>query len=221
LDFALAVNVSAFEGVHVVAENVPQPPLADDHLFWSSVDLRWKFSMLLAVAGVVAGPTDLVVLANCDIVIPRSTLTAIDRSILPFQAYCLTRWEIEGDWAMRVWDVGYSQDVWVFRGPPRDKIGGDYWFGVPGCDNRLSHELRAAGYEVRNPSKSLPTYHIHASHQRTATNTQEHRVPPPYLYLTPCRLGELQETVEALTLEERKSAFQARRRGIRRRRQNP
>jgi hypothetical protein len=91
-------------------------------------------------------------------------------------------------------------------------VDADFWFGVPGCDNRFSHILRGAGYELSNPSKSIASYHMHLSEQRTATNTQKHRIRPPYLYLEPTALGEKQELIEALTMPERSAVFRNKKR---------
>lgn len=192
LSFCLSVNSRSFDDLYVTGE----------------YERRQKFSDLLTQASDWSGPRDINVIANCDIIIERRWLDMMHVSLGENQVYCLTRWELA---TMQLWDVGYSQDVWVFRGPPKKNIGGEYWFGVPGCDNRFSWELRAAGYEVLNPSKSIPTWHVHQSRLRTETNCRAHRVPPPYLYLEPCALGEQQKRVEALTLSEREAAFGERR----------
>lgn len=207
MDFAIDLNTATFDRVFVLAENVGCPWWFHDS--WTNLSARMRFADLLDVAR-VADPDDIVAIANCDVVLPPSALRMIAANLQRDQAYCLTRWEIEGKYTMSVWDVGYSQDAWIFRGPPRENIGGDFWFGVPGCDNRFSHELRAAGYDVRNPSKSVASLHLHASRERTATNSQPNRVPPPYLYLLPVELGAEQPSEEALTLEERAQAFRKR-----------
>lgn len=212
LDLALKVSQAAFDYVTVLAESVARPDWFRGD--WWVGEARQTFCDMIALAA-NAGPGDVVAIANCDVIVPRSELEKIDAALQPNEAYCLTRWELDGQWAMQVWDVGYSQDVWVFRGPPRASIGGHYGFGLRGCDNRFSHELAAAGYDTRNPSKTIETYHVHNSGKRTETNTEAHRVPPPYLYLTPVELGAEQPRVEALTLEERKTAFRDRRRSRR------
>lgn len=213
IDLCLALNERNFDFGYVLCDGVDWLLGKSLHGFYRAIpSSRPAFVDTLREARAEAGPDDISVIANTDIIIPRDTLFRIGLELKPNQAYCLTRWELDGPHAMQVWDVGYSQDAWVFRGPPKQNIGGDYYFGVPGCDNRFSHELRSAGYDVRNPSKSLPTYHLHLSKKRTPTNTEAHRVPPPYLYLPPTELGQEQPTVEALTLEERRQAFSERRR---------
>jgi hypothetical protein len=158
---------------------------------------------------------EIAVVANCDILIPRFALRAINEAMPDGTVFCLSRWELGGRNAMKLFEVNYSQDTWVFRGPPREAIAAPFWFGVPGCDNRFSWQLRHAGYEVNNPAKTIKTYHVHATGRRTQTNAERHRVPPPYLYVEPIRLGDPQQLVEATTLEARKRAFRERRARLR------
>ena len=115
---------------------------------------------------------------------------------------------------MRVWDVGYSQDVWAFCGNIKSTAlatAGKFFFGVPGCDNHFSHELHTAGYTIRNPAFDVPNFHVHSTGRRTATNSERFRVKPPYMYLTPTDLVGEQKLTEALTMQERSAAFRARR----------
>lgn len=173
-------------------------------------DTRPRFSDLLEDARRDAEANDVVVVANADILIPSNTLRIINEHLRENQVYCLNRWEVSSRQGIHLWDVEYGQDAWVFRGPPKPNIGGDYWFGLPGVDNRFAHELDAAGYEVLNPSKDIRTYHIHASNKRTATNNEAHRVPPPYLYIAPHHLGETPAIKRAETFEQRKRIVAAR-----------
>jgi hypothetical protein len=207
-ELCLQLNMASFDRIVVLAEKVDRP-----HWFngaWRSESERPAYRNLLTVARRSIEPSDLVVIANCDIIFTKLAVNQIDDTLQPMMAYCLTRWEMEGRNTMKVWDVGYSQDAWCMRGPPA-QIGGDYWFGVPGCDNRFSYELSAAGYKLSNPSKSIATYHLHTSHRRTETNNERKRVPPPYLYLPPTELGQEQPQTLALTMDERRRAFSDRR----------
>lgn len=214
LELALSCNAGAFGASYVLTDSgrVVLPTDPAYRIVSRQHPQRQKFADLLAWAREVCEPSDLVVIANCDILIPWGTLCLLDEYLEDGEAFCLTRWEMFGPKAMQVWDVGYSQDVWAFRGPPRETIPGDFYFGVPGCDNRFSWEIQQAGYRVRNPSKSLPTWHVHMTRQRTQTNSEAYRVPPPYLYLLPCLFGEAQQVREARTMAERHQAFSERRR---------
>lgn len=212
MDLCLQLNQSAFARITVVAEQASPPPWFLGR--WLAVKNRPTFSDLLARMR-LDGFGRINVLANNDIIFPPSTVMQL-MSIAADDVYCLTRWETSGQLAMELWDVAYSQDAWVFRSQPKD-VAAEFWFGVPGCDNRFTHALRAAGYQVSNPSRSIHTYHLHGTSKRTVTNSDRHRVPPPYLYLEPIELGQPQPMVEALTLAERQAAFSARRRARRHR----
>jgi hypothetical protein len=203
LEMCLALNTSAFDRVCVWSES----PTFQDKFLGGMYALhrqeRQKFSDLLTYASDSMPEGDIVVIANTDIVISQQSLDQIDLHLRSNQVYCLSRWEEASNKGIHLWDVEYGQDAWVFRGPPKPDIGGDYWFGVPGCDNRFAHELDAAGYEVLNPSRDIRTYHIHASNKRTATNCESNRVLLPYLFVKPHHLGETPEYRRPTTQKRR------------------
>jgi hypothetical protein len=145
---------------------------------------RQRYRDMLDYAAGEAGPDDIVVLANCDIIIQADALKLIGESLRAGEMYALSRWE-----GPAPHNCEWSQDVWAFRGPPK-VAGGDYFFGVPGCDNRFAHDADASGYRVLNPSKSIVTVHVHQSRIRTATNSIAFRIDPPYLLIKPHCLGE-------------------------------
>ena len=172
LDLCIAVNSTVFDIVEVVEEG----------------GTRQKFWDLMDLACHGAAEDELIVIANCDILIPRPAMLEMAHSLKRDEAYCLARHEVGPGGVPKLYDVDFSQDLWAFRGPPRPM--GDFFFGLPGCDNRFAHELQQAGYTVTNPSRSIQTIHVHASNLRTETNTRKHRVPPPYLFISPTYLGE-------------------------------
>ncbi len=89
--------------------------------------------------------------------------------------YALTRHEFHGKFVQL---VGHdSQDAWCFKGFVRP-LNADFQMGKRGCDNRLAHELFAAGYEVSNPSLSIIINHKHANQHRTYWDDM---IPGPYL----------------------------------------
>lgn len=185
LDLCLSLNCSTFDSVVVLAENVYDP--ANGRIgCWQRTSRRPLYSDAVATASGFDAD-DVVVIANCDIIVPRESLELIESRIARDDAYCLTRWEP----GRGVWNVDYSQDAWAFRGAPRlPENAGDFRFGVPGCDNKFAAELQRIGYRVLNPSRSIATYHWHATGQRTATNVPSCRVELPYLYVAPHRLGD-------------------------------
>lgn len=209
IEFALRCNVSAFDSIVVLADGLDAPTWFPSQ-GWKDCQQRPTYEDALARAS-EAGRDDLVVIANCDIVIAKPELVLIDFELQRGEAYALTRWEMQEPYPMKLWPVAYSQDAWCFRGPPRGAFKDvNFWFGVPGCDNRFNWELRNAGYEMKNPSRDVRTYHVHATEHREKTNVGQYRVPPPYLYLEPTHLGLPQEMEEAHTMKHRQAIFASR-----------
>jgi hypothetical protein len=137
----------------------------------------------------VAAPGDISIIANSDIEFDGSIAFA-RFALRPDECYALARWE--GD---KLFDRNDSQDCWIFRGKIR-KMHNDFSVGVPRCDNRLLHELRAAGYRVRNPAFAIRTTHIHAGvRPEYAMTAASAWVSPPYEYLWPHNLLSLPMTV--------------------------
>jgi hypothetical protein len=116
------------------------------------------------------------IIANSDIYFDTSI--NLMHKIKPNECYALTRWEFGV--AHQIQDRGDSQDVWVFRGKIKDINYSEFCMGVPGCDNRIAHELQSAGYTVTNPSLTIKTWHLHESNIRRYDYHKEH-IPQPYL----------------------------------------
>lgn len=87
-------------------------------------------------------------------------------------------------------DVSDTQDVWIWKGPII-LTDCNFYLGVPGCDNKIAFKAFNAGYDVRNPSKTVVTYHNHLSNSRPGTSTVScMRVERPYCYLKPTTIDE-------------------------------
>jgi hypothetical protein len=163
LDLCLSLNCATFDSTCVLADNVEKPHWFRGH--WKSQPERQTYQQLIQWAqGMCAGnepsvadddmrdrlgrpplpSDDIVVIANCDILLDRRQLDVIAENLQANECYALTRYDFAPKTGARLWNVDYSQDAWVFRGPPMLDIGGGYPFGVPGCDNRFAHELDAA-----------------------------------------------------------------------------
>jgi hypothetical protein len=129
--------------------------------------------------GEVAAPGDISIIANSDIAFDKSIAFA-DLTLHADECYALARWEGE-----KLFDRNDSQDAWIFRGKVKP-MNNEFSLGVPRCDNRLLHELRAAGYRVRNPAFAIRTSHIHAGvRPEYAMTAASAWVSPPYEYLGP------------------------------------
>lgn len=122
-----------------------------------------------------SGPDDINILANSDIYLDETIHLA--EKIGKDECYALTRYNVLGENKIQFEDTPGSQDVWIFRGRIKP---GNYSFpmGMPGCDNRIAHELLEAGYRVYNPSLAIKTYHLHSSAKSYDDSTP--RVEPPY-----------------------------------------
>lgn len=140
------------------------------------INTRPTFRSFFNAINVITGDDDINIIANSDIYFKDIPFTPRFN-----ECFALTRYE-----PTFFLNRADSQDVWMFRGRVNLPQYCDFGMGVPGCDNRISYELRAAGYEVTNPSLSIKTYHLHkhpTDHSKAAK-----RIAPPYLKLTPCSL---------------------------------
>jgi len=142
-------------------------------------DRRPDFRDLFDLANSHSGPDDLNVIANADIILEESGLRFADRFLKPGDCFALSRWDLQFNGPPRLHREAFSQDAWMFRGPIRPIVA-DFGLGVPGCDNRLIHELRAAGYAVSNPALTVRAFHLHLSAIRTYERDGFTAVPKPH-----------------------------------------
>lgn len=134
------------------------------------------------------GNDDINIIANSDIYFKPEDLDLIEKNLNKNQCYALCRWDVITDREplfLNRWD---AQDSWCFRGQVRPVRFSEFYLGKPGCDNRIAYELKQAGYDVLNPSKTIRSYHLHNSGIRNYISNRDQSVPKPYLCLTPCEL---------------------------------
>ena len=112
------------------------------------------------------------------------------------EAWALSRWDVDEEGRVKLWDHADSQDVWIFHGKPTG-IDAPFPMGVPGCDNSLAWLIEEAGYNLRNPSKSVCAYHLHNVQWRSYLaepggmargGQKQRRIPPPYKLMKPTAL---------------------------------
>jgi hypothetical protein len=131
------------------------------------------------------------IIANSDIYFAKPDLLSIATYYHDESTHgtcmALSRWDIT-DRGPELWDHKDSQDVWVFYGRPVI-LGADFNLGIPGCDNRIAKVIEEAGYTVINPSKTIRSYHLHASGFRTygtgRGGAKMERIPGPYKFIQP------------------------------------
>jgi len=128
------------------------------------------------------------IVANADIIFD-DTLRFFKSINMNKNFYALSRWEISTsdgkNWEIEPYDNAASQDSWIFKSPIPTSDGMNYTMGVPGCDNKITYQMRDLGYTCRNPGKKVVTVHFHPTNWRTYS-PQDDRVPGPYLLVAPC-----------------------------------
>src|SRR5882762_2723310 len=85
------------------------------------------------------------IIANADIFFDH-TLARLVGYDLSGQLLCLSRWDVQPDGTVSLFDHYDSQDAWIFEPPIRD-FPCDFSLGVSGCDNRLAWEAENAGLQ--------------------------------------------------------------------------
>jgi hypothetical protein len=149
---------------------------------------RPKFRDLILFANARSNSV-LKIIANTDIYFDKTLSKAVNLNNK--EVYCLTRWNQIDVGQIEFFPNFKSQDSWIFRDALPDIIG-DYFMGVPGCDNRLAAEFVANGFKINNPSLSVHSIHLHATEKRTYHKVLD-RVPGEYAYCLPTFLtGDIQ-----------------------------
>lgn len=143
------------------------------------VNERLTFSEMFALSK--KHPDKINVFANSDIYFDETILFA--RWIKPNQCYALSRWDIRENGLCVLFNRKDSQDAWIFNGEVKQLNYSDFQFGKPGCDNRIAYEIKKAGYDIGNPSKSMHALHLHKTEYRTYT--QSEKIPEPYHFILP------------------------------------
>jgi len=141
---------------------------------------RLKFNFFFNKINKITSDNDINIIANSDIYFDETIqLTA---GMTHNDCYALSRWDVTRAGTAAHMDRRDSQDVWIVRGKVRN-VFGDFYLGYRGCDNRIAYEFQKAGYVVRNPSKTIKTYHLHLSNIRSYNMSNV--VSEPYLTVQP------------------------------------
>lgn len=109
------------------------------------------------------------------------------------QLLCLTRYEIYEE-SLKKFRInthkGNSQDTWIYHSnfnvKEKNREIFDYFFGVPGCDNKLLYLFKILGYQIINASIKIKTIHHHKS--KTREYSFNNRIEKPYCYSIPYSL---------------------------------
>lgn len=81
-----------------------------------------------------------------------------------------------------------SQDTWIFHSKynitkKKDLKFFDYYFGIPGCDNKFTYLMSSLGFKIYNDPYFIKTYHFHTTNIRNYT--QNMRIQSLYLLIEP------------------------------------
>jgi hypothetical protein len=78
-----------------------------------------------------------------------------------------------------------SQDTWAihskFNVNKKYRNSFDFYFGKPGCDNKILYLMKILGYNIINVPLTIKTYHVHSSNKRTYTEKQA--LEGPFLFI--------------------------------------
>jgi len=183
----------AIDEVCVLAEN--GDPDASAGLHTRRVAHRPDYADYFEWINEIASRDDISIIGNADIFFDDGVAIVALASPAERTAFALSRWDISPEGQARLYDHNDSQDSWIFRGPIAG-VRGDFPIGVPRCDNRFAKELELAGYEVRNPSFSVRSFHLHAGNRDIyPVAARPDFVAPPYGYIWPHNLWPLHKTL--------------------------
>jgi hypothetical protein len=185
LDFVLDKNIQnkLISEIFLLCEQLPQKELPNK-VSIINVSKRLKFQELIVFANQIK-TDEFKILCNTDIFFDE-TLSLLEKSTKNSFVYCLTRWDYRETENPVFYENFKSQDAWVFVGKLPENIG-NYFMGLPGCDNRFAKELLDSGYNIKNPSLTIRCIHVHGSNLRNYHKTAD-RVIGEYAYPLPIEL---------------------------------
>lgn len=110
---------------------------------------------------------EICIISNSDIIF--TDLSMVTHESMENRFVCLSRWDIQRDGSIKLFDRQDSQDVWIFKSPIVFKEDPNFNLGKPGCDNRISYMAKESGFIVNNPAKQIITKHLHLTNLRNYT----------------------------------------------------
>jgi len=197
-DFCIEKNkVADFDRIYLFVENDDDLKFSydrfvkswDDSIQIVNIERRPTFKDFFEFIDTEEFSESINIVANTDIFFLN--MQQIDRNLYRLRkgesCFALSRHDYHHNRPSHLFDRPDTQDTWVFNGNQNlSKVQNiNFSMGVAGCDNRLAHELKMAGFEVMNPSRTVQTFHLHDSPIRTFIEGEIQRVPPPYLLLEP------------------------------------
>lgn len=136
---------------------------------------RPTYNAIFDLIKIHTSANDINIISNSDIYFDE-TLEHV-KAIQPNDIYALCRWECSDGKFLNRRD---SQDAWIMKGHPRNVQAG-FTMGIPGCDNAIADRFAKVGYNVISPSKTIKTWHLHSTSERTYNPSI--RIPMPYKFM--------------------------------------
>ena len=185
------IQLNVFDTITIFTESESKKDIKNIKDVEIIVDSRKTYQDIFDYSNLFFNDDELInILANSDIEF-TDTIKLLDK-INKNDFIALTRYNRETNNLERsnLNEVSDTQDVWIWRGKTI-LTNCKFYLGVPGCDNKIAFKAFDTGYDVRNPSKSVVTYHNHLTNSRPGTSTVScMRVERPYCYLKPTTIDE-------------------------------
>lgn len=167
------------------------------------VDTRQTFRTMFEHINQLCNKDDIVVICNNDIYFDESILQ-VECLVLKMKWFlALLRRDLNHDGSSSLFEYevndcfgrkgkrGDSQDAWIFKVPIQIPSNSDFYFGIPGCDNKIAYLMNELGYKVFNPCYDISIYHNHKSNERNYVKGKD-IIPGPYLLnIKPCSLNDI------------------------------
>lgn len=139
------------------------------------------------------------IIANTDIYFDDVNLIKIKHTVSEDMCFALSRWDVQLNGEYIHHNSRDSQDVWIFKGKINTSIEGEFFLGLPGCDNRIAYEIGKVGYDIRNPSITIKSYHLHLTQVKNYERTEQYIVPNPYRLLPPTTIDKMTDVHYLIT----------------------
>lgn len=151
---------------------------------------------------------------NNDISFTQEAVDIINNDDMENKFLCLTRWD-KGQLKMPATSRKFSQDAWVFKPSFMNKQmidSSQFYFGVPGCDNRIAFNAVVSGMKVLNPCELVRIDHHHSSDEKNykrrkgrGTPEEFEKIGNPALYMNVCPSDSMEYDIDKLLYKHQQS----------------
>lgn len=172
------INNIYINNIYIIGtkQDIPnlQREILDNRIHFIINDDRPTFNYFFKMVNKFTKGNDINIMANSDIYFDHSIKYLPNYFNNDNVCLALSRWDILPNSEVKHYDVYYSQDTWVFKGKIKSGNIGNYYLGTLACDNKIVRELLNIGYFVKNPSKTIRTYHLHLSNVKNNNNNNNY-----------------------------------------------